>query len=364
MSSVIPISIDDQRLEAATRWVLKIDGAGLDAEGEAALVAWLQESDRNAEVLLEVAAVWDKTEALARLADLFPHEAASKPLEPAVPGRRWMPGLALAASMVLAVAAVVLLAPRLGLELGEDPSLTAQSATYETVVGEQKTVLLPDGSEVVLNTNSQLSVVYTQSSRLLNLARGEIYVRVAKDSARPLSVVAGDRVVQAVGTEFSVEITEKHDIEVMVTEGKVVVALNLPVESLRDAFEPAEAPPAIRLPPRLDEAQGKVVIAGEQLALGGEEEIKHAVSADEIEVKLSWKEGRLIFNSEPLEKALAEVERYTTVEFVFLDESLKSRTISGRFRAGDVDALLASLRMNFNITHEFVGENRVLLSSR
>ena len=36
------------------------------------------------------------------------------------------------------------------------------------------------------------------------------------------------------------------------------------------------------------------------------------------------------------------------VEFVFLDESLKARTLSGRFRVGDVESLLLSLRVNFN----------------
>lgn len=363
MTSVVPISIDDDRLEAASRWVLKIDEDALGGDDQAALAAWLAESDRNADVLLEVAAVWDKTDALARLADLFPHEVSPKPLEPAAQGRRWIPSLALAATMVLAISAAVLLAPRLGLEIGDDPSFAAQKATYETVVGEQKTILLPDGSEVVLNTSSQLTVIFTESSRLLQLTRGELFVRVAKDESRPLSVIAGDRVVQAVGTEFSVEITEQHDIEVMVTEGKVVVALNVPFNSPSDEVETTEAT-RVRLPPKLKETEGSVVSAGEQLALGGEAEVRKAVTTDEIEVKLSWKEGRLIFNSEPLEKALAEVERYTTVEFVFLDESLKSRTISGRFRAGDVEALLASLRLNFNITHEFENENRVLLSSR
>jgi len=71
----------------------------------------------------------------------------------------------------------------------------------------------------------------------------------------------------------------------------------------------------------------------------------------------------LIFRSEPLEQALREVERYTTVEFVVLDESLKSKLLTGRFRTGDVETLLVLLRENFNIHHEFDGENRVLLSS-
>ena len=43
--------------------------------------------------------------------------------------------------------------------------------------------------------------------------------------------------------------------------------------------------------------------------------------------------------------------------------SSSSQILSGRFRAGDVDTLLALLEANFQIAHEFDGEDRVLLSS-
>jgi transmembrane sensor len=118
-------------------------------------------------------------------------------------------------------------------------------------------------------------------------------------------------------------------------------------------------------PPVITQREDNTLSAGEEMILGGSdvETIKTTVTADEIEVKLSWNEGSLVFRSEPLEQALLEIERYTTVEFVLLDETLKNRTVSGRFRSGDVQALLDSLRLNFNITHEFESEDRVLLDS-
>ena len=112
----------------------------------------------------------------------------------------------------------------------------------------------------------------------------------------------------------------------------------------------------------LAQTEVNTVDAGEALVLGVPDEVVTSVTADDIEVELSWKEGRLIFRSEPLADALAEVERYTTVEFVLLAEELKTQTLSGRFRAGDVDRLLALLEANFGIGHEFDGDDRVLLS--
>lgn len=372
MSRVVPIDQDGLRLEAATRWALRIE-KGLDADDQRGLKAWLAEHDSHKDVLLEVASVWDKTDSLSRLADLFPHEADSLDVQHQARPALWRrPVTGLAASLVVLVVAGILLLPRM--ELGFDsarPLVTAvQSAAYETAIGEQKTVLLPDGSEVVLNTNSQLSLMYTSSARVLTLLRGEIHVVVAKDPARPLSVVAGDRIVQAVGTEFSVEITEDQHVEVMVTEGKVVVGIQPKsvrpgsgsTNAQQDPSVIAAAAPVV-LPPVLAQLADNTVSAGEELVLGDDGESRKTVSADDIEVKLSWKKGRLIFRSEPLGEVLNEVERYTTVKFVLLDEGLKTRALSGRFRADDVDTFLALLKVHFNIVHEYESESRVLLSS-
>ena len=358
MKNVVSISQDDEALEIASRWVFKIDAGELSASDEAALGAWLDQDESHRDVLTEVAAVWDKTDALARLAELFPHGAEGNHA-----GRGpWYPTWAQPFAVAAGLAALVISGLLLLIPDGHRVPLTT-SAKYATAIGEQKTVLLPDGSEVVLNTNSQLAVTLTPARRLLRLARGEILVRVAEDHARPLSVVAGDRIIQAVGTEFVVEITDNNRVELMVTEGKVVVGIQPSIAA--PPVGETEALDSTNLLPLLATLDGNVVAAGESVIMIAAEPvpIREAVSMDEIEAQLSWKDGRLIFRSAPLEKALREVERYTTVEFVFLDESLKTRTLSGRFRVGDVESLLLSLRVNFNVKHDFDGESRVLLSS-
>ena len=359
--TVVSISQDDERLEAASRWVLKMDQGKLNASDKQALGVWLDENSKHREVLLEVAAAWDKTDSLAMLADFFPHEADAGQ-ETTVPWYQfWKQGFAPAASMALL--ASVLIISGLGIfNLGFDQDAhLVQYATYETAIGEQKTVLLPDGSEVVLNTNSHLSLAFTASARVLRLSRGEVHVRVAKDKTRPMSVVAGDRIVQAVGTEFTVEINKDKHVEVMVTEGKVVVGIQ-PV-SLVASNTVNSGREKVVIPPVLAQREDNTLSAGEEVILGSSDPVKHEITADDIKVKLSWKEGSLVFRSEPLEKALQEVGRYTTVEFVLLDEGLKSKAVTGRFRAGDVEGLLESLRVYFDITHEIDEENRVLLSN-
>lgn len=348
MNTVISISRDEERLEVASRWIVKLDKGLLTDHEQRALDAWLEESSENLEVLLEVAALWDKTDTLSRLADLFPHSNVSFE-EPPTTKTFWGLSQSVAVGIGILVIGITVLLSVFNAEINSNRQ--QQAAIYETAIGERKTVLLPDGSEIVLNTNSHVSLAFSSSARVLNLARGEILVRVAKEE-RPLSVVANDRIVQAKGTEFTVEITEDQYVNVMVTEGKVVVGLQSP-----DMSEDSIAPPELEI------LAHNALTAGEELTLGYPKAEKKSVTPEDIKVKLSWNQGRLIFRSEPLEEALREVERYTSVEFVILDESLKSKVLTGLFRTGDVETLLELLETNFNINHQFESKDRILLTS-
>ena len=346
MSKVVALAKNDERLETANRWVIRMD-EGLTADEEAALKAWLSADPGNVDDFLEAAQVWDETASLSRLAEFFPQPRKRNVLRPRFVATA-------AASLALVLAASFFLLPNLGFDgfgSGQAPTVTNATQQFETAIGEQSTVVLADGTAVVLNTNSRIDVKYRKDARVLHLKRGEIHVEVFKDPSRPFSVVAGNRIVQAVGTAFSVEITQDQRIELVVTEGTVVVGVHTPNAQ------------RIAPPPVLVQADENTVTAGEALLMGSDEETVTPVSKEQIEVKLSWREGSLIFNSEPLAAALAEVERYTTVRFVFVDEDLKTRIVSGRYRAGDVESLLVALRMNFDITHEVAEDGRVLLSS-
>ena len=344
MDKIVPIATQDDRLEAANRWIVRID-EGLTPADEAELETWLAADVENAEVFLEAARVWDESATLSRLADLFP--------EP-VKRRTWHPrvSVAAAATFLLAVlAAVWMLANRDSGIPGPASVVAEASQRFETAIGEQSTTALKDGTVVALNTNSAVEVMYAADARVLHLLRGEMHVEVARDPSRPLSVIVGDRIVQAVGTSFSVEITPDQRIELVVTEGTVVVGVH------------AHGSQAVASPPLLAPEENNVVAAGEELLMGQNDEAVTPVSEEDIEIKLSWREGSLIFKNEPLPDALDEVERYTTVRFVLIDEDLKTRTVSGRYRSGDVDSLLLALRMNFDIVHEVDEDGRILLSN-
>jgi len=348
MSNIYEFPDQDQRYDEASTWIAKLDN-NPSATDVDALRDWMAASEENRIVLLEIAALWDRMTVLSRLADLFPQT-------PARTGRSPRFALALSASVLVAVVAGLWVFRPFGADI--DPNAlrstveTTLATVYETAIGEQSTVNLADGTQVILNTNSLIEVTYTDLYRLLKLDRGEIHVLVAHDTVRPLSVIAGNKIVQAVGTAFSLEITSDQQIELVVTEGKVIVGVH------RRPQPGSTAAPTI-----VPDSGAVTVTASEHLILGSSAEEVTVLSPEAIAVKLSWQRGNLIFDAESLEAAVAEIGRYTTVEFVILDEDLKKVKISGFFKAGDVDGLLAALRENFAITYQRTDDGKILLGS-
>lgn len=321
----------------ACEWLARID-RGLTAQEQHDLQEWLAGNPRRAEVLIESAGLWDKMNALSRLGDLFPR--------PRPRFTAWgRGGLALAASVVLAL--VVMLLPARVQEIVRQPVAPAYEGHFATAIGEHTTIHLPDGSAITLNTNSRVFVEFRDRERLLTLERGEMYVKVAHDATRPLKVFAGDRIVQAVGTEFNVEIRDDQKVDVTVTDGKVLIAVN--------QQKVPESAPAKTV------TEDIPVAAGQRVLLGQAEQAPQPIAADDIEVKLSWRNGNLIFRGESLAEALTEIEKYTPVEFIITDEKLKTIRIAGMFKAGDVDGLLAALQQNFDISYERIGVEKFIL---
>lgn len=341
---------DQQRSIAASTWIAKLDKGLSNADTEE-LRAWMQADSRNEAELLSMAEMWDKMDALARLSEVFPHaegESASNALNNF---RR----IALAASVaIVALAGLMVIFGPADMNRELDASLVADVAMYETAIGGISKVELSDGSSITLNTNSRVEVSFNEHQRVIKLERGEIHIDVAHDPSRPLSVIVGGRVVQAVGTAFSVKIDDSQRVEILVADGRVKVGIQAKGNSSVEGSSEGAA----------NEIAGDALLIsqGERVVLDDSSEELEVLEPEEIEVELSWREGNLVFRGESLADAAAEISRYTPVEFVILDEDLQRRRVGGFFKAGDVAGFLDQLRTNFNIVYERVDDQTILLS--
>lgn len=236
----------------------------------------------------------------------------------------------------MAAAAMVLLSVVIGfgawmLPLGVAPS----DQVLETALGERRSLQLEDGSRVILNTNSQLAIDFSDSMRLVTLLHGQARFEVSKDVERPFVVRAGGKQIVARGTEFDVRWTDQH-LSVVLFEGRVSV---MP-EKQRPSTE------GIRLQPgeRLYFAQPALAVK----------------SAPDLEREEAWVAGRAVFDQTPLREAIAEMNRYSKRPLELGDPSLAELQISGTFSVDDAEAFARALADVFSLYIDRSGSSIVL----
>jgi transmembrane sensor len=205
-----------------------------------------------------------------------------------------------------------------------------ESSRFQTAIGEQAAVALPDGSSFDLNTNSRVLVDYSKRARVVYLERGEAFFKVAHDPQRPFWVHAGDRWVRAVGTAFNVYLRPQ-GAEVTVSEGTVNVV------NSTTASPPTDQNPAA------------AVTAGEQADAQGRAEVIHALNSAQLSRLLAWRKSSLYFQDEPLGDVVNELMRYTTLKIEIVDDSLRNMPVGGTFQASPegAEALLTTLQDGF-----------------
>lgn len=339
--------------EKAAAWLARVD-KGMSADDEVELRNWLREDERNREAFFELATFWDEADRLAELAELFPlEEAVPRPARPRL-AHRWL--YATAAAVGVAGIAVLVM-DGVGVPTsGETQPGAAFVTEYRTSVGGRVTERLPDESVVELNTDTELNVDYSATERNVFLERGEAFFDVAHDASRPFNVHVAGRVVEALGTTFNVRLAADGGIQIMVTDGRV--RMMNPVDEAPGSVDRTTGR-AGQTPTLLARGELAVIDPGRALEYSGPD--VQRLEPAEIDAKLAWQRGVLIFRGESLESVLDEVTRYTTTEFVLADQELASVRVGGYFRAGDIDSLLVALRENLDIESSQAGDDRVVL---
>jgi len=337
---------DNNIQELACLWISRMD-RGLTTTEQQQLVAWCNQSSLHHDSLLEMASYWDDLSVLNELSALFP---LTKKNEKSKLNK--FPYLALAASIAI-VSIISINALTNESFLPFLPSINEQALTqtksFNTQVGQQTSITLKDGSQIQLNTNSLVEVNYSTKQRLLTLVRGEARFDVAKDINRPFTVIVGDKSFTALGTIFNVQKNNLQAMELVVTEGKVLISkATAQVNDIKKTLVQASTELATNNLNAILVVSGEKAIIEEQSASSIATPIEK-VSLDQIHRDLAWQQGMLIFEGEPLSKALSEISRYTNSTFEIVDSELADIHVAGYFKAGDIEGLLTSLHSNFGI---------------
>jgi len=231
--------------------------------------------------------------------------------------RPWTHSLLGAAAVLVAAVGLIQ-----GRSRPEIPVETA-AVTYNTPVGTSDSVMLPDGSQVILAAGSRLvvSANYGQGSRDVEL-QGAGRFTVKHDAANPFTVRAGSAIVKDLGTIFSVKSVGK-EVTVSVTEGSV---------SLSDSAASRQGG-AVDL---------KANDRGRLLADGSVVSERGKVTPDDA----AWVEGKLVYRDASVAEVQADLRRWYGVELVVTDSTLQRLSVTDLVVTGEpVSKFVARLEL-------------------
>jgi len=348
-----------ENIEAtAAAWLAQADDKLTDEQSDE-FALWRDADRRHAAAVVRLAGVWN---ALQGLHEYRP-EACVHPDRDLLVNQKtkrvasgWIFGSAVATVLCLLVFSL----PEIINEFGKK--------TYGTTVDGYERIALPDGSVIELNSNTKITVEYSEKSRYVKLAKGEAHFSVAKNNLRPFYVEAKGITVFAVGTAFNVRIGTK-DIEVLVTEGKISLADVHNLAASRNKLVKPSADQSMH-PITLSmlliaNDRASIPLAGDSAApnLRLSEANFEKLSPDMVKKALSWQGARLMFVDTPLAEAVSQFNRRNIIQIEIADPELGQMEIAGGFRADNVDGFVRLLTATNNIDVNRSNPDKIILSN-
>jgi transmembrane sensor len=298
--------------DSAAGWLARWRSHALSPGEQRAFDAWL-EQDANRADFAQLSRLWSDMEAVRA------HPAVLSMREQALAGAaatsraRWTRAVA----AVVVACGIALGAVAFHYRTASIPVASQDNAMdYETRVGQKSTITLPDGSLVVLDTDSSIRAWSTPTERRVSLTRGRAFFDVAKDAARPFSVTAASNTVVALGTSFDVGLTAAA-MEVTLVTGQLRVHGQATAATAEHVVE---------------------MHAGQRLIATNDQ--PWTLREADSRVDTGWLRGQLVFDEAPLGEIAAALNRYSTKKIVIDDPHVASKHLSAVLVAGDIDTFI------------------------
>ncbi|AHE56400.1 FecR family protein [Sphingomonas sanxanigenens] len=288
----------------AAEWAAELDDARVAAARRDACEAWCAEDQRHRLAFDRMRLIGGRFEGL----DPVGRNALARVGRATTHGKRAAGGLL----------AIALLAVGGGWLAMQSFTLRSLLPDHRTAPGEQRPVILADGSRLDLDTGTAVSLRESGSARRIDLYEGRLMAEVMRDRDRPFTIVTHDGTATALGTRFSVRREGRATI-VTVIESRVRVC-----------------PGAETGGPNCRDLG-----AGER-ALIRRGAVRRMAPVG-VEQASAWTKGWLEADDMPIAEALAELNRYRTRPARIASTTSRDIRITGSFSLTDSDASLRAI---------------------
>ena len=195
---------------------------------------------------------------------------------------------------------------------------------------ENKYVVLPDSSVVVLHSGSKIQYTFNGKRRLLTLV-GEAYFDIKHKADQPFEIHTGNVTTTVLGTAFNIKSYPGQDVTVSVTRGKV---------SVQDGSKKMLA----------------VLLPNQQVTYS---EVAKSTSLKTVESKevIGWAKSDMQLTDMPFEQVIERLDRRYNVKIEFKNPELAKCLITGRFNGTEsLDQVLQVVTETMNYSYKINGE--------
>ncbi|KQB39688.1 FecR family protein [Flavobacterium aquidurense] len=202
--------------------------------------------------------------------------------------------------------------------------------TQKADFGEKTTFSLPDNSEVVLNSDSEINYKKWNwnSNRHLEL-KGEAYFRVSKGKRFEVQTNLGK--VTVLGTQFNVK-ARKNRFDVVCYEGRV----------------------------KVNYANAQIVLThGQSVSFENGKQVEMTISS----LKPEWMDNQICFYKENIRTLLDEVERQYNIK-IELNSKDTISLFTGKLPAKNLDVALQIISTTYHLEARKVSKNKIIFDEK
>ena len=284
------------------------------------------------------AAPIDHAQALTEAQTARKHHAAAH-VQSVGKGRGWVLPVVLIAVAGVAIVAAMRWVGASGAEVAATNALKADNArNLSSARGQRGMVTLNDGSKARIGSDSKLRMPadFGGTIRTLELT-GTANFTVAAGQPQPFVVRAGNAVIVATGTQFTVRAFEEDSsVYIGVDEGSVSVR-------------------------QKDTRTETSLAAGKSMRLARDGSVQMLDDATR-QLALEWVHDTLVFNDAPVKIVLPELIRWFDLKASLADKSLGERKVSLRIGLQSSGEALKAMAAAANLSVGFDKDDKVLLS--
>jgi transmembrane sensor len=202
-------------------------------------------------------------------------------------------------------------------------------------------VTLPDGSNVWLNHSSTLKypAMFQGNTRIVEL-NGEGYFEVSHNPKMPFIIKTGELRIKALGTTFNIMAYPEEDrIETSLINGNV---------ELQRTESDGKIIPMLKMSPT-------------DLAIFHKNNHNINIRTIDDDRYFSWKEGKLVFNKEPIGEVVKKLGRWFNVDIQVKDPELLDLTYTATFVSETLPQVLELFTLMSPVSYSI--SNRKLMSN-